>query len=326
MKKVIVAFVEILFLSGCISNMPFKDSDLSFDERAEDLLQRMTLEEKVSFLRYDSPAIKRLDIPEYNHWNECLHGVARAGIATVFPQPIGLGASMDTMLLYKIGNAISDEARAKYNDFSSRGKRGMYRGLTFFTPNINIVRDPRWGRGMETFGEDPELTGNLAVSFIKGLQGNDLKYLKTIATAKHFAVHSGPESTRHSADVHPSLKDFAETYTPQFRQAVEEGGVYSVMCAYQRIDGLPCCGNKMLSDLLSNEWGFKGYIVSDCWAISDFYGENTHKMDMTPAEAGAMAVRAGTDLNCGVVYGKYLIEALEKGLLTENDLDIAVKR
>lgn len=326
MKKTICLILGVMVIASCISETSFRNEKLSFEERADDLLERMTLEEKVSMIRYDSPGIKRFGIPEYNHWNECLHGVARAGVATVFPQPIGLGATMDTALMFRIGNAISDEARAKYNDFSSRGKRGMYRGLTFFSPNINIVRDPRWGRGMETFGEDPELTGDLAVSLIKGLQGNDVKYLKTIATAKHFAVHSGPESTRHSADVHPSQRDFIESYTPQFKKAVQEGGVYSVMCAYQRIDGIPCCGNKMLSDLLRKEWGFKGYIVSDCWAITDFFNDDAHNMNLSPAEAGAMAVRAGTDLNCGAVYGKYLVNAVKSGLLTEDDLNTAVKR
>lgn len=315
----------IVSIVSCRETPAYRDSSLDFETRADDLISRMTLEEKVAFLRYDSPAIERLGSPAYNHWNECLHGVARAGKATVFPQAIGMAAMWDREMMHEIGNAVSDEARAKYNDFVSHNKRGIYRGLTFFTPNINIVRDPRWGRGMETYGEDPYLTGETAVQYIRGLQGDDPKYLKSIATAKHFAVHSGPEYNRHSFDVKPSDYDFLETYTPQFKKVVQESKVASIMCAYNRLDGMPCCGNKYLSDLLRKEWGFDGYIVSDCWAIADFYNEDAHNMMEGPKEAAALAVRSGTDLNCGTSY-KYLVDAVNEGLLTEDDLNKAVKR
>ncbi|MDR0763090.1 MAG: glycoside hydrolase family 3 C-terminal domain-containing protein [Bacteroidales bacterium] len=285
----------------------------------------MTLVEKVNMLRYDCPGVPRLDIPAHNFWNECLHGVARSGRATVFPQAIGLAAMWDTDEMYSIANAISDEARAKHHDYANRGKFWQYMGLTYWTPNINIFRDPRWGRGMETYGEDPYLTAELAIPFIKGLQGNDPKYFKLIATAKHFAVHSGPESTRHSFDVMPNDYDMAETYLPHFKRAVQEAKVYCVMCAYQRLNGLPCCGNEYLSNLLRNEWGFEGYIVSDCWAIFDFYAKGHHETVNTPAEAAAMAVKAGTDQNCGNTY-PYLLSAVEQGLITEKEIDVSVKR
>lgn len=303
----------------------YMDSSKSFEERADDLLSRMTLQEKVDFMRFDSPAIDRLGIPAYNWWNECLHGVARAGLATVFPQAIGMSAMWDSQEMFDIANAISDEARAKYHKFVSEGKRGIYQGLTYWTPNINIFRDPRWGRGMETYGEDPYLAGELAVPFIKGLQGDDKKYLKLVATAKHFAVHSGPESTRHSFDVMPSARDMAETYTPHFKKTVEEAGVYSVMCAYQRLNGAPCCGSKFLESLLRDKWGFKGYIVSDCWAIRDFWEKDAHNVVNTVQEAAAMAVKAGTDLNCGESY-PHLVEAVKMGLISENELNVSVKR
>src|ERR1700730_4260698 len=217
----------------------YKDPAVPIDRRVAGLVSRMTLEEKISQLMNDSAAIDRLDVPAYNWWNECLHGVARAGRATVFPETIGLAAPRDTDLLLRVSTAISDEARAKYHEFVRRGKRNIYQGLTFWTPNINLFRDPRWGRGMETCGEDPYLTGRMAVAFIKGLQGDDPKYLKTIATAKHYAVHSGPESLRHTFDAVVDERDLRETYLPQFEAAVREGGAYSVMCAYNRVDGLP---------------------------------------------------------------------------------------
>jgi beta-glucosidase len=316
----------ICILAACQpKKAAYLDTRLSFEERAADLVSQMTLEEKVSQLRYISPAIDRLGIPEYNWWNECLHGVARSGIATVFPQAIGMAAMWDDQAMFDIATVISDEARAKHHEYVSRGKRNIYQGLTFWTPNINIFRDPRWGRGMETYGEDPYLTGELAVEFIKGLQGNDPKYFKTIATSKHFAVHSGPESTRHSANVTPSEYDLHTTYLPHFKKTVEKGGVYSVMCAYQRLNGKPCCGSEYLSNLLRNEWGFTGYIVSDCWAIMDFYEEWGHRVAETQAEAAAMAVKAGTDLNCGVSY-PFLVEAVAKGLITEAEIDVSVRR
>lgn len=321
---------SILFLAlACYiqvsAEVPYKNSKLTFETRTQDLVSRLTLQEKVDIMRYDSPAIPRLGIPAYNWWNECLHGVARSGLATVYPQAIGMAAMWDKSLMFNIADAISDEARAKYNDFSARNKRGIYQGLTFWTPNVNIFRDPRWGRGMETYGEDPYLTGELAVPFVKGLQGNDPKYYKLIATAKHFAVHSGPESTRHSFDVWPTDRDMAETYTPQFKKLVQDAGVYSVMCAYQRLKGTPCCGNKYLESLLRDKWDFKGYIVSDCWAIVDFYEKKAHNVVNTPEEAAAMAVKAGTDLNCGSTY-PHLVAAVKQGLITEKEIDISVSR
>jgi len=304
---------------------PYRDTKLSIDERVEDLVGRMTLEQKVAQMSYDAAGIDSLGIAPYNWWNECLHGVARAGRATVFPQAIGMAAMWDRGQMLRVATAISDEARAKHHDYLRRGKHGIYQGLTYWTPNINIFRDPRWGRGMETYGEDPYLTGELAVPFVRGLQGDDPDYLKLVATAKHFSVHSGPESTRHSFDVRPSDYDFIETYTPHFRKVVQQGGVYSVMCAYQRFRGMPCCGSAFLEDLLRNQWGFQGYIVSDCWAIADFYKKGYHEVVSTPEEAAAMAVAAGTDLNCGSTYPA-LTEAVRKGLITEAEIDVSVKR
>jgi beta-glucosidase len=304
---------------------PYLNTTLTFDERANDLLSRLTLEEKVSLMQNNSPAIERLGIPAYNWWNECLHGVARSGLATVFPQAIGMAAMWDTDKMFDIATAISDEARAKHHDYVSKGKRGIYQGLTFWSPNINIFRDPRWGRGMETYGEDPFLTAEMAIPFIKGLQGNDPKYLKLVATAKHFVVHSGPEAVRHSFDVHPNEYDMTETYLPHFKRAVQEADVYSVMCAYQRLNGEPCCGSKYVEDILRNKWGLKGYIVSDCDAVGDFYWKNAHHIVETPEEAAAKAVKAGTDLNCGDTY-KHLVEAVKKNLIRESDIDVSVKR
>lgn len=316
----------LISLGACSNKiLPYKNMSLSFEQRTEDLVSRMTLAEKVEIVRYDSPEITRLGIPAHNFWNECLHGVARSGRATVFPQAIGMASMWDSDGMFTIADAISDEARAKHHEYASRGKRGIYQGLTYWTPNINIFRDPRWGRGMETYGEDPYLTGELAVPFIKGLQGNDPKYYKLIATAKHFAVHSGPESTRHSFDVWPSDYDMSETYTPHFKKTVEEAKVYSVMCAYQSFRGAPCCGNKFLEEMLRKQWGFKGYIVSDCWAIRDFYEKTAHHVVATPEEAAAMAIKSGTDLNCGDTY-LHLQNAVKQGLVTEKELDISVKR
>lgn len=331
MKKFSIS--QMLFLSmiglcclSCKETKVYLNTKHSFEERADDLLSQLTLEEKANLMRYDSPGIDRLGIPAYNWWNECLHGVGRSGLATVFPQAIGMAAMWDSQQMFDIATAISDEARAKHHNYVSQGKRGIYQGLTFWTPNINIFRDPRWGRGMETYGEDPYLTAEMAIPFIKGLQGDDPKHLKLVATAKHFAVHSGPESTRHSFDVYPSDYDLAETYLPHFRRTVQEAGVYSVMCAYNRFRGEPCCGDKYLDDLLRNKWGFEGYIVSDCGAVSDFYREGAHHVVNTPAEASAKAVQAGTDLNCGDTYAKGLIEAVKQNLITEAELDVSVKR
>jgi beta-glucosidase len=314
----------LLWSTAVCSAQTYKDPAAPLDRRVSDLVSRMTLEEKVSQLTSDSPAIDRLGIPAYNWWNECLHGVARAGRATVFPETIGLAATWDTELLFRVSSAISDEARAKYNEFVRRGKRNIYQGLTFWTPNINIFRDPRWGRGMETYGEDPYLTGRMAVQFIKGLQGDDPKYLKAIATAKHYAVHSGPESLRHTFDAVVDDSDLFDTYLPQFEAAVREGGAYSVMCAYNRVDGQPACASPRLEgDILRERWGFQGYVVSDCGAIGDIW--LNHKFAPGAQEGVARAVKAGTDLNCGVEYTNVLA-AVRSGLLAELDVDQALRR
>jgi beta-glucosidase len=302
----------------------FLDTGLSFDQRVNDLVGRMTLEEKIGQMMNAAPAIKRLGIPEYNWWNECLHGVARSGLATVFPQAIGMGASWDEDMLFRVSSTISDEARAKYQEYIRKDKRLIYQGLTFWSPNINIFRDPRWGRGQETYGEDPFLTGRMAVQFIRGLQGDDPKYFKTIATVKHFAVHSGPEPERHSFNAEADERDFRETYLPQFEMGIKEGKAYSVMCAYNRYRGEACCGsNRLLTTILRDEWGFDGYVVSDCGAIGDIYQH--HQLVQTPEEASAMAVRAGCDLECATTY-EHLKEAVQKKLITEKEIDIAVKR
>ncbi len=276
----------------------------------------MTLEEKASQLRYDSPAIERLGIPEYNWWNEGLHGVARAGTATVFPQAIGLAAAFDEDLMHKIGDAVAEEGRAKYNAQSRRGDRDIYKGLTFWSPNVNIFRDPRWGRGHETYGEDPFLTGSLGVAFVKGLQG-DGEYMKAAACAKHFAVHSGPEAVRHEFNAVASKKDMEETYLPAFEACVREGGVEAVMGAYNRTNGEVCCGSPALQEILRGKWGFEGHFVSDCWAIRDFHEH--HHVTSTPEESAALAIRNGTDVNCGCVYQK-LLGAVKQGLVSEEEI------
>ncbi len=306
-----------------VYSYPFQNPSLSEEQRVNDLVSRMTLKEKADQLLYTAPAIPRLGIPSYNWWNEALHGVARAGNATVFPQSITIANSWDEGLLFNVANAISDEARAKYHEFQRRGKTGIYQGLTFWSPNINIFRDPRWGRGHETYGEDPFLTGRMGYEFVKGMQGDDPKYLKTVATAKHYAVHSGPESLRHQFNAKVSDVDLRETYLPAFRTLIVDAGAYSVMGAYNMFRDYPCCANPILYGILRNEWGFKGYIVSDCWAISDFY--NYTKFAKDAAEAAAQAVKAGTDLECGVDY-KNLVTAIERGLLTEEDINVAAKR
>jgi len=303
---------------------PYQNPGLSVEERVNDIIGRMTVEEKISQMMNTAPAIERLGIPAYDWWNECLHGVGRAGVATVFPQAIGLGATWDEDLIFRVSTAISDEARAKHHEFVRNDSRKRYQGLTFWTPNINLFRDPRWGRGQETYGEDPFLTGKIAVQFIRGLQGDDPKYFKTIATVKHYAVHSGPEPERHSFDAVTNERDLRETYLPQFEMGIKEGKAYSVMCAYNRYNGEACCGSDaLLNGILRDEWGFDGYIVSDCGAISDIY--RGHKVVETAAEAAALAVRSGTDLECASVY-RNLKEALEKNLITEKEIDVAVKR
>ena len=291
--------------------------------QAKALVAQMTLEEKASQLKYDAPAIPRLGIPAYNWWNEALHGVARAGTATVFPQAIGMAAMFDEDAQEEIGSVISDEARAKYNGQSRHGDRDIYKGLTVWSPNINIFRDPRWGRGHETYGEDPYLTSRLGIRFIEGLQGHG-KYLKTAACSKHFAVHSGPEALRHQFDAQATPKDMTETYLAAFEATVKEADVESVMGAYNRVNGEPACGSQtLLKKTLREKWGFRGHVVSDCWAISDFH--KFHRVTGTPEESAAMAMDAGCDLNCGVTY-LYLLQALQDGMITEEQITTACER
>lgn len=293
-----------------------------YRERAKELVSKMTLEEKVSQTLYKAVAIDRLGIPQYNWWNEALHGVARAGVATVFPQAIGLAASFDEDLLEEVADAISTEGRAKFNMQSSHEDRDIYKGLTFWAPNVNIFRDPRWGRGHETYGEDPYLTSRLGARFVEGIQGHDEKYMKAAACAKHFAVHSGPEELRHEFNAEASLQDMYETYLPAFKTLVEEAKVETVMGAYNRTNGEPCCGSKtLLQDILRDEWGFKGHVVSDCWAIRDFH-EN-HKVTDTAVDSASLAMNNGCDLNCGEIY-ENLFAAVKAGKVDEKRLDEAV--
>lgn len=297
----------------------YMDENLSFEERAKDLVAQMTLEEKVTQMVHKSPAIARLGVPAYNWWNEALHGVARAGVATVFPQAIGLAATFDEDLLFEIADVISTEGRAKYHESIRKGDCDIYKGLTFWSPNINIFRDPRWGRGHETYGEDPYLTGRLGVAFVRGIQGDDKKYLKAAACAKHFAVHSGPESERHSFDAVATQKDMRETYLPAFKELVKEADVEAVMGAYNRTNGEPCCGSKtLLQEILREEWGFSGHVTSDCWAIKDFH--EGHMVTKTAPESVALALNNGCDVNCGNLYANLLI-AHKEGLVSEETID-----
>lgn len=301
----------------------FQNSSLPIEQRVNNLIEQLTIDEKISLLLYNSPGVKRLNIPAYNWWNEALHGVARAGRATVFPQAIGLAASFDDSLVYKIANAISDEARAKYNAALKNNNRSQYLGLTFWSPNINIFRDPRWGRGHETYGEDPYLTGHIGTAYVQGLQGNNKKYYKTVACAKHFAVHSGPEPLRHQFNAVVSNNDLRNTYLPAFKQLVMNAKVGGIMCAYNRTDSVPCCGSKfLLQDILRNEWGFKGYVVTDCWALDDIF--RYHKFVKTPEEAAAMAIKNGINVECGNTLNDLQL-ALKKGLVTESDINTALK-
>jgi beta-glucosidase len=302
----------------------YKDTQHSFEERAVDLVSRMTLEEKAAQMQNGAPAIERLGLPAYDWWNEALHGVARAGGATVFPQAIGMAASFDVPLMDQVSRTISDEARAKHHEALRRGEHGRYQGLTFWSPNINIFRDPRWGRGQETYGEDPFLTSRMGVSFVRGLQGNDPKYRKLDATAKHFAVHSGPEADRHHFDAHPSARDLYETYLPAFEALVKEGQVDAVMGAYNRVYGESASASQfLLRDVLRRDWGFKGYVVSDCWAIVDIW--KNHKIVATREQAAALAVKNGTELECGEEYST-LPAAVRQGLISEADIDGALTR
>ena len=320
----LVVLVAFLPLSHAQSPPAYKNPNLPIETRVNDLVSRLTLEEKVLQMQNAAPAIERLDIPAYDWWNEALHGVARAGYATVFPQAIGLAATWDTKLMYQVADVISTEARAKHHEFIRNHEHARYQGLTFWSPNINIFRDPRWGRGQETYGEDPYLTARLGVGFVKGLQGNDPRYFKVIATPKHYAVHSGPEPERHSFDARAYERDLRETYLPAFRATIVEGKADSVMCAYNRTNEEPCCANKrLMTDILRGEWGFSGYVVSDCGAIRDI--REGHKFAKSEAEASALAVRAGTDLTCGGEYAS-LIQAVKQGLITEAEIDTALKR
>jgi beta-glucosidase len=302
----------------------YLDPSLPVPQRVDDLVARLTLEEKMAQLVYDSPAIGRLGIPAYNWGNECLHGVAQAGVATVFPQSIGLGATWDADLLHQVAVAISDEARAKYHDALRQHRQRKYYGLTFFSPNVNIFRDPRWGRGQETFGEDPYLTARLGVAYVEGLQGDDPNYLKVVATPKHFAAHSGPEPERHQFNAQVDERDLRETYLPAFEACLREGKAFAVMGAYSRLNGeADCASRRLLYEILRREWGFRGYVVSDCYGIRDIL-EHQH-LAGSLEQASAMALRAGCDLNCGNEYLS-LPTALKQGLITEADIDTALKR
>jgi beta-glucosidase len=309
---------------SCASSCPYLNPALAPEARAKDLVSRMTLEEKVSQTLDVAPAIPRLGVPAYNWWNEALHGVGRNGFATIFPQSIGLAATWDTPLMHRIATVISVEGRAKYNEAIRHDDRSRFAGLTFWSPNINIFRDPRWGRGMETFGEDPFLTARLGVEFVKGLQGDDPHYLELVATPKHFAVHSGPETTRHGANVDVSDHDLEDTYLPAFRAAIVDGHADSIMCAYNAIDGAPACANSMLlQQHLRQDWGFQGYVVSDCDAVADI--ERGHHFATSPEQGDAVAVKAGTDLDCGSAY-KALTKAVGENLISEAEIDTAVTR
>jgi beta-glucosidase len=324
---VLLAVSMLLAKGATAADVPlWQNPDKPMDERVKDLVGRMTVEEKAWQTRETAPAIPRLGLPAYNYWNECLHGVARAGVATVFPQAIGMAATWDTPLVHEEADVIATEARAKHREYveSHDGESAGFDGLNFWTPNINIFRDPRWGRGQETYGEDPFLTGRMAVAFITGLQGDDPRYLKAMACAKHFAVHSGPESTRHSFDVVPAERDLYETYLPQFEAAVREGHVGAVMGAYNAVNGVPCCASHfLLTEVLRKRWGFNGQVVSDCGAISDIY--KNHGFVAEDYEAAAVALKAGCDLGCwGIADG--LVEAEKRGLISEAALDQATER
>lgn len=326
--KFALGVCSLSLLFSCAQKLPYQDTSLTAEQRAEDLLPRLTLEEKVALMQNASPAIPRLGIKEYDWWNEALHGVGRAGLATVFPQSIGMGASFNDSLLYEVFDAVSDEARVKSRIFSENGVLKRYQGLTFWTPNVNIFRDPRWGRGQETYGEDPYLTGQLGMAVVRGLQGPENgKYDKLHACAKHFAVHSGPEWNRHSFDAENiAPRDLWETYLPAFKDLVQKADVKEVMCAYNRFEGEPCCGsNRLLMQILRDEWRYKGIVVSDCGAISDFYRPGTHGTHPDKEHASAGAVLSGTDLECGGEYGS-LADAVKAGLIDEKQIDVSLKR
>lgn len=327
MKEKLFYLLPLLALASC-GESSYKDASLSPERRAELLVKELTLEEKAHLMMDGSRSVERLGIKPYNWWNEALHGVARAGLATVFPQPIGMAASFNPEMVYEVFNAVSDEARAKNTYYASQDSRERYQGLTMWTPTVNIYRDPRWGRGIETYGEDPYLTSRMGVMVVKGLQGPaDGKYDKLHACAKHFAVHSGPEWNRHSFNAENiKPRDLYETYLPPFEALVKEGKVEEVMCAYNRFEGDPCCGSdRLLMQILRGEWGFDGIVVSDCGAIADFYNDRGHHTHPDAESASAAAVISGTDLECGSSY-KALIESVKKGLISEETVDTSVKR
>jgi beta-glucosidase len=322
---ILLTIFTVFIYAAAEDKKAYLDTSLSFEQRAANLVNQMTLDEKIGQMMNDAKPVERLGIPKYNWWNECLHGVANNGIATVFPQAIGMAASFDPEMMQDVATVISDEARAKYHEIvRNNGDRGLFKGLTFWSPNINIFRDPRWGRGQETYGEDPYLTGQIGIAFVKGLQGDDPKYLKVVSTAKHYAVHSGPEPLRHTFNAVANKRDLYETYLPAFRDLVQKGGVYSVMGAYNRVDSESASASQMLlEDVLRGEWGFNGYVVSDCGAISDIY--SNHKIADNPEQAAAIGVRRGCDLECGGTYSS-LKEAVKRGYLTEEEIDICVYR
>lgn len=324
-KRYSISFLLLLF-SATISaqyKYAFQNPNLSIDKRADNLIKQLTTEEKIDLLLYNSPGVYRLGIPKYNWWNEALHGVARAGRATVFPQAIGMAATFNDSLIYKVATAISDEARAKFNTAVKNNNRAQYLGLTFWSPNINIFRDPRWGRGHETYGEDPYLTGSIGTAFVKGMQGTDPNYYKTVACAKHFVVHSGPEPLRHEFNATVSDNDLRNTYLPAFKKLVTEAKVGGVMCAYNRTDSLPCCTSKfLLQDILRDEWKFKGYVVTDCWALDDIF--RYHHFLKTDEEAASLAIKANINVECGNTL-KALQGALNKGMITEKEIDASLR-
>jgi beta-glucosidase len=328
--RLIILSISFFYLIFNSTAKTLEESDhfnvsLDFEARTSILVSKMTLEEKISQLGNNAPAIPRLGVLEYNWWNECLHGVARAGTATVFPQAIGMAATFNPNLINDVAVVISDEARAKHHEALRNNDYSQYKGLTFWSPNINIFRDPRWGRGHETYGEDPYLTGQIGTQFVKGLQGNDPKYLKLVATAKHFAVHSGPESERHFFNANVNQRDLWETYLPAFKDLVVGANVYSVMGAYNRVNGESAsASNYLLQEILRDKWGFNGYVVSDCGAINDIHAN--HKIVKTPEESAALGVITGCDLNCGGIYQRYLQESVTLGLISEKEIDIAVYR
>ncbi len=315
-----LCMVMILFCGVSFAQQPaFRDPSKPVEQRVQDLLQKLTLEEKISLLGFNSKSVPRLGIPAYNWWNEALHGVARAGKATVFPQAIGMAATFNDSLVFQVADVISTEARAKYNLATAADRRLQYMGLTFWSPNINIFRDPRWGRGQETYGEDPYLTARMGVAFVKGLQGNDPSHLKTAAAAKHFAVHSGPEEGRHSFNAIVDEKDLRETYLYAFKKLVD-AGVESVMCAYNRVNGEPCCTSEtLLKRILRNEWKFKGHVVTDCWALDDIW--KFHKVMDDRVQVAAAAIKAGINLDCSDLLQADVMKAYERKLVTDHEID-----